>query len=91
MVEYNNNNIILHKIKKQGVKTVDNGKITAVHDDDLVDFLKSIEEYDKIINGLAVCSFCGKVMTLDNIQSIFPLDNEVKYCCNAKECARLLI
>lgn len=91
MVKYSVSNIILEKIRKQGVKTMDNGRITAVHDDDLVTFLKSIEEYDKVINGSVTCTFCGKVITLDNIQSIFPLDNDVKYCCNDEECAKLLI
>ena len=91
MVRYNLNNIKIFKIRKQGVRTVKDGKITAVHNDDLVNFLKSIKEYDKIMQGRVLCYFCEKVITLDNIQSIFPLDNEVRYCCNSEECVKLLI
>ncbi|QNO14912.1 hypothetical protein HYG86_09070 [Alkalicella caledoniensis] len=67
------------------------GEIKAVHDDDLVNFLQSLGEYDKVIAGTMKCQFCGEIITLDNIQSVFPLDGEVAYCCNSTKCYKLLI
>lgn len=91
MVKCNINNILLKKIKKQGVKLMDKGEIQAVHYDDMHEFLLSIGEFDKVVNGHAKCYFCGKQINIDDIQSIFPIDNEVKYCCNSENCYRLII
>lgn len=90
MSKYRLNKKILCEMKIQGVKLMDNGEINAVHDDDIVLFLQSIEEYDKVIKGQILCVFCERVITLKNIQSIFPLDGEVKYCCNDENCYHLL-
>lgn len=91
MLKYKITNIFVKKIKKQGVKLVKTGELKAVHDDDLVQFLKSIEEYDNVMNGEAKCVFCDEKITLENIQSIFPLNGQIKYCCNSNECYRLLM
>lgn len=91
MIKCNIANLVINKMRKQGVEIVKKGEMQVVHNDDLVEFLKSIEEYDKVINGQARCQFCGKIITLDNIRSIFPLDGEIAYCCDSKECYGLLI
>lgn len=93
MVIYKIANTIKNLFKNTwgGVNLMKNGQIQAVHQDNLVEFLKSIEEYDRVINGQAKCYFCGNTVTIDNIQSIFPLNGEINYCCNDEKCYTTLI
>jgi hypothetical protein len=46
--------------------------ISAVHDDDLMEFLSSLGVLSDIKNGKARCKFCHKVVTLDNLTAVFP-------------------
>lgn len=69
-----------------GVTLMKQGEIKAVHDSDLINFLKSIDEYERIISGKAKCYFCEEIINLDNIMSIFPLNNEINYCCKKDNC-----
>lgn len=66
--------------------TLPDEKIKAVHADDVCDFLKSIGEYEKILNGEIMCKYCGEKITLNNISTIFPSNREVCYCCNKDGC-----
>jgi len=81
------------KIKKKGIDAIliNKGEIKAVHDKDLVTFLKSIGEYDAVMNKRRKCFFCNDIITFDNILSIFPLNNKVQYCCKNPECYQSLM
>jgi hypothetical protein len=61
-------------------------EMQAVHDDDLIDFLKSLGVYEDILAGKEKCFFCSTVISLDNIQCVFPYDNEIKFCCINDDC-----
>ncbi len=70
---------------------MDNTKVKAVNDDDIVELLQSLSVYDSVINGEQKCIFCEKVIAIDNIGAIFPLDNKVAFSCNDEKCRFKLI
>jgi hypothetical protein len=63
----------------------------AVHDDDLIALLKSLQCFDVIETKRAQCHFCGKTITLNNIEAVFPKDSEVCFCCGHIHCYEELI
>lgn len=65
---------------------MDKTNVNAVYEDDLVEFLRSIDEYERLMNKKAKCYFCDKTITIKNIQTIFPLNKDVSYCCNNPLC-----
>lgn len=67
------------------------GEISAVHDDDLVDLIKSLGLYEQIINGDIKCAFCEKTINLENIQGVFPHDNQINFSCNDVSCYEKLL
>lgn len=91
MVRYGIRDILIEKMRKQGVKLVKKGEIKAVHDDDLIQLLASLEVYEDVKQGNAKCHFCSGIITMENIECVFPLDNEVKFCCNKKDCNNMLL
>ena len=66
-------------------------KIKAVHDDDLMNLLISLNIYDDVLNNNCTCYFCGAQINIDNLASIFPHDNEIMFCCDFKKCVFNLI
>lgn len=74
-----------------GYTLMDKGEIQAVHDDDLEILLKSLGVFEDIINGKKKCDFCDAVITLDNIQCVFPREGEICFCCTEEGCYRLLL
>lgn len=67
------------------------GRMKAVHDADLESLLDSLGVLSEVLHGVRRCAFCGKVVTMDNIECIFPQDREVRFCCSSVECYRKLI
>lgn len=61
-------------------------KLSAVYDEDLELFLKSIGEYYKIVESKKKCKICNETITLNNIHAIFPEAGDVKYVCDKKQC-----
>lgn len=61
-------------------------KLKAVYEDDLVQYLKSTGLYSRIILGELKCRFCGKKITLSNLEIIFPTKKGIKIICNNKNC-----
>lgn len=66
-------------------------KLNAVHDDDLKDFLESLEIYSKFTAGKFECKFCKSVITCENLHSIFPESGSIKFTCSKPECVKKLI
>ena len=91
LFELINKKALKYKSLLKEVFYVRSGEIKAVHYDDLVEFLKSLEEYERVVSGEVNCFFCGGTITLDNIQSVFPLNGTVQYCCNNQLCYSNLI
>ncbi len=60
--------------------------ISAVHDDDLSDFLTSIGAIHDIEAGKLRCKFCRDTLNFDNIQAIIPDSGNISYVCNKPQC-----
>ncbi|MHA1285678.1 MAG: hypothetical protein ACTSQP_24520, partial [Promethearchaeota archaeon] len=59
----------------------------AVHEDDLIQLLKSLGIYEQIINGEYNCMFCEKVITLENLGAIFPdKTGKIYLICDEPSC-----
>ncbi len=65
--------------------------ITAVHDDDLEDFLASIGILNKIKSGKVHCKFCKDVIDIRNLQSVFPDSGSIGVVCNKEYCIRMFL
>lgn len=65
--------------------------IQAVHDDDLIKLLTSLDVYDRVKNGREKCLFCSETITLENMASVFPFNNQVAFCCDKNSCYNQLI
>ncbi len=63
-------------------------RVKAVHEDDLEALLRSLGLLESVLSGQAVCSFCGSVMTLDNLRLVFPQRGRVSLCCDALACVQ---
>lgn len=60
--------------------------IKAVHDDELVDFLKGINMYQSIQEGKCTCKYCAKVITIQNMTAVFPESGVIKFVCDDLQC-----
>lgn len=65
-------------MKKQFVK--------AVHEKDLEQLLNNLGLSEVMARGELKCSICGVIITLDNLLCVYPSGDEVKVCCNKREC-----
>jgi hypothetical protein len=61
-------------------------KITAVHERNLEEVLKGLGLLDSVKDGNVVCKFCGKRITLDNLNCIYPKDDDIIFCCDDLSC-----
>ena len=60
--------------------------LSAVHDDDLVSFLKSIGLLGDINSGKAKCKYCKNAITLDNLEAVMPNSGSISYVCDNPKC-----
>ena len=65
--------------------------IAAVHDDDLTQFLESIGILADITAARCKCKFCGDLVTLDNLQAVFPDSGNIAIACTKPSCIRALM
>lgn len=63
--------------------------ITAVHDKDLLDLIEKFGLTEKLNNGLIKCKFTETVITFENLYSIFPEANSIKFVCELPEAIKL--
>jgi len=64
-------------------------KIPAVFKDDLENFLRSVNELDKIEQGEIICLYCSKLISLNNIQLIVPRQGGTfDYVCDNPACVK---
>ena len=68
-----------------------NASLKAVHDDDLFGLLSSLGVYESLVQGKCSCNFCGETITIDNLGSIFPLNNTICFSCNKEACLQQMI
>jgi hypothetical protein len=60
--------------------------IHAVHDDDLNEFLNSINLLEKFKAGRLKCTFCQDAINMENLYSIYPDSGDIKLSCSKPEC-----
>lgn len=61
-------------------------KIKVINDSDLEHYLQSLGILEDVRNKKIHCKFCGQVVTLDNLQVLFPHENKINIICNRKKC-----
>lgn len=65
-------------------------KVKMVQDDDLVPYLTSLGVYQDILNQKIHCKFCGSVITLENLQALFPCGEIICIVCSNANCMNKL-
>lgn len=60
--------------------------IQTIYDDDLPKLLSDLELKDDFNNGEIKCSFCGEIITKDNLLTIFSDGKEIKFSCDKESC-----
>lgn len=80
-----------NKYKNNEVCIMNKGKILAVHDNDLNKFLDSIGEAKSFNKRKRKCFFCNGEVNYSNIQSIFPSNGRIHYCCINTVCYNKLL
>lgn len=63
--------------------------INAIHDKDLLDLLEKFGLTEKLNSGLLKCKFTQTIITFDNLYSIFPESNNIKFVCDEPEAIKL--
>jgi len=61
-------------------------EISAVHEENLLELIKGLDLLKDLEAGIIRCKFCGKKITPQNLQSLYPENNEVIFVCDNIEC-----
>jgi len=61
-------------------------EIDAVHEKNLKGLLESLGLLEDVEKGRINCNFCGKTITLENLQCIYPKNDEIIFCCDDVKC-----
>lgn len=64
------------------------GEMKAVLDEDLERYLRSLGCLDLVRDGGALCAYCGRPVTLEDLYALFPEDGQVRFCCTRFGCTR---
>lgn len=65
-------------------------RIEAVYDEDLESVLRDLDLYEGVVGGSLRCNFCGKAVTIDNLQFIFSKNGEIGVSCDNPNCIERL-
>lgn len=65
-------------------------KIKLVNDSDLEQYLSSLGLLENIRKRKIHCRFCDQVVTMDNLQVLFPCEDKICVICNKKKCLERL-
>lgn len=79
----------LHLIEEE--KMMKTEEVNAVYSEDMVELLDSLGILHKINKGKKKCHFCKNTVKIENIVSVFPVDNEVQVCCSSFDCYKQLM
>lgn len=64
--------------------------VQAIMNTELVDILKQTGQYEDVINGFVKCECCGREITLDNISTLIPFEQDeeikIKFYCDHLDC-----
>lgn len=65
-------------------------KLRAVHDQDLEKLLEGLGILGKFKRGKLECKFCHRIITFNNLHSLFPQSGDIKLVCDRPKCVRTL-
>jgi hypothetical protein len=60
--------------------------IKAIHENNLAKVLEELGVLEALREGTIVCKFCGKKLTQENIQCMYPKNGEIAFCCDDLKC-----
>ena len=63
--------------------------INAIHDKDLLDLIEKFGLTEKLNKGLIKCKFTETTITFENLYSIFPEANNIRFVCELPEAIKL--
>lgn len=72
-------------------KQSDDFSLSAIHENELESLLRNLGLLDELNAGNFSCRFCGKKIKLENLQCIYPLNNEIVFCCDKITCFQLAL
>lgn len=65
-------------------------RIQAIMNTELIRVLNQTGQYEDLINGKIKCKCCGNEITLDNISTLIPYEEDgsikIKFYCNNIDC-----
>lgn len=64
--------------------------LNAIHDNDLIELLKSLGIYDRIIQGKIRCKFTDCIITLDNFHAVIPDSGNISCVCDSSDAIKQL-
>ncbi len=72
-------------------KWINQEKIYAIHLRDLEQNLAELGILDSVINGTISCFHCESHLTLEEIQCLFMVEDEIHLCCNRPDCFNVVL
>lgn len=76
---------------KKGYSILRNETLKAVIEDDLVSLLVSLGVHDNIMEEKETCLYCDRIIHLDNIEALVPINHSVRIVCSSSECRNKLL
>ncbi len=76
---------VMAEIRRGGVELERNG-LRAVHEDDLLAYVRSLGIYDRGSGTVGRCKFCGDDVSIDHVAAVFPLGGAIKVACDKNSC-----
>jgi hypothetical protein len=65
---------------------MNHGKLPAVHDDDLMEYLRGLGVLSSIERGELQCLICGIDISLENLIAVVPHGGAIRVICDRPSC-----
>ncbi len=68
-------------------KDIKKEEMEFLFEDDLMPTLEKLGLKEKLLAGEIKCAKCGKIITIENLFSMFEENGELKITCSDKDCS----
>jgi len=65
--------------------------VAYFHNREIRGILQSLGTYEFVLEGAYRCAYCGRPITVSNIDAIMTKDNEVRFICDGDICHSKLL